>query len=149
MNQKTKITAFMTFKIICLAVSVVLWLVGFLLFRSLANDPDFIMKAVGWILWGFCTMLAMPLEFLKSIIQGAKEGAIEGANTFKIRDHGSTFTVSNSPTGGTFKGILISGIVSLAFGPINLAIKSFGHLLTIFSCIGALKKINKAENNDN
>lgn len=143
MSQKAKITAFMIFKIICLVISVFLWVGGFIIFQNTSANGNATEFVIGWVLWGFLTMLAMPIEFLKVIIKGAKEGAIEGANTFKIRDYGSTFTVSNSPTSGTLKGILINGFVYLAFGPINLALKSLGNLLTIFQCIGAIKKLNK------
>ncbi len=140
----------MTFKIISLVISVFLWVGGFVIFRNVSSNGEVMDYIIGWIFWGFFTLIAMPIDFLKSIIKGAKEGAIEGANTFKIRDYGSTFTVSNSPTGGTLKGILLNGVISLAFGPINLAIKSLGNLLTIFQCIGAINKLNKSSaSNDN
>ena len=144
MSQKAKITAFMTFKIICLVISVFLWVVGFIVFRNCLSNDDITQSVIGWILWGVMTMLAMPVELLKNIIQGAKDGAIEGANTFKIRDNGSTFTVSNSPGSGALKGILINGFVCLAFGPINLALKSFANLMVILQCIVAIKKLNKS-----
>lgn len=145
MTQKAKITAFMIFKIVCLAVGLLLWFGGLAVFTNMM-DGEGAEPFIGWILWGFFALLSMPLELLKNLISGAKEGAIEGANTFKIRDYGSTFTVGNSPTGGAFKGILTSAIAMLLVGPVLLGFKVLGNLFVIISCIGALRKINSAGN---
>ncbi len=141
MNQKTKITAFMIFKIICLAVGLLLWFCGLTVFLNML-DGEGGEPFIGWILWGFFTLLSMPIELLKNLIKGAKEGAVEGANTFKIRDYGSTFTVGNSPTGGALMGIITSAIALLLLGPVLLGFKLLGNISTVISCIGALRKIN-------
>lgn len=147
MNQKTKITAFMIFKIICLAVGLLLWFCGLTVFLNMSKGEG-IEPFIGWILWGCFALFSMPLELLKNVIKGAKEGAIEGANTFKIRDYGSTFTVGNSPTGGAMKGIITSAVALLLLGPVLLGLKLIGSVFTIISCICTLRKIN-VSGNDN
>ena len=138
MSQKTKVTAFMIFKIIILAVSCLFWFVGLTLFKQM---PHF----GGWLLWGFACIFTMPFDFLKKVIKGANEGAVEGANTYKIKDYGSTFTVSNSPASGTLMGIITSIFAFLLLGPISLGFKILMNLITVINCIFVLRKLNNEQ----
>ena len=135
----------MIFKIVCVVAGLLFWFGGLIVFNNTRDSGETFDFILGWILWGLFCIFSMPIELLKNIIQGAKEGAIEGANTFKIKDYGSSFSVSNSPTTGTIRGIFIQGFVFLIFGPITLAFKIIGNLATIISCISALRKINSTE----
>ena len=140
MSQKTKIIGLMIFKIICIVVGLVLWFGGRHVFFAFKADMGWLM---GWIMWGFFAILAMPLEFLKNLVKGAKDGAEEGANTYKINDYGSTFTVSNTVGRGTFMGIVITAIVTIMAGPIVLGFNIINNLYVVLQCILVLRRINK------
>ena len=145
MSSKSKITALMIFKIIAFIFGTLIWFVGFSMFNSMKGG-DFGSGLLGWFIWGFVTLFSMPVEAISFLIKGAREGAIEGANTYKIRDYGSSFTISNSPGAGTFKGIVTSAIAFILIGPITLALKVLTSVLTIIDCILALRKINSETN---
>ena len=146
MSDKTKITALMIFKIIALLFGLLLWFAGFFIFRGMLGQE--MGGIIGWIIWGFVTLFCMPVDLISYLIKGAREGAIEGANTYKIKDWGSSYTISNSPTGGAFKGIIINAGALILVGPVLLAFKIIGNFFTVLQCIFALRRIN-AESNDN
>lgn len=141
MSQKTKIISLMIFRIISIVIGLLLWFCGFIVFGGMDN------KILGWILWGFFCIFSMPVELIKGLFKGAREGAIEGANTFTVRDYGSSITVSNSPNGGALKGMLIQTAALLLVGPFLLGCKIIANLLTVITCIITLCRI-KANNND-
>ena len=140
MSQKAKLTALLIFKIIASAISVLLWVCGLIVFQSFLTDENGIL---GWFMWGLFCLISMPIDLIKFLIKGAKEGAIEGANTFKIKDYGSSISISNDPNGGALKGIITSALAMILVGPITLGFKIIANIFIIIQCIVAVKSCGK------
>lgn len=142
MSQRARIIAFMIFKIICFAVCLLFFVGGLIVFLSFKESGEFGQGLIGWIVWGAFALFSLPVDFLKTVISGAREGAVIGANTYKITDYGSGFLVTNSVGSGTLQGIVIGIIAFLLVGPILLCFKTIGNLITVISCILALRRIS-------
>ncbi len=139
MSQKAKLTALLIFKSIALVASVLLWVCGLIVFQNFLADESGIL---GWFMWGIFCLISMPIDLIKFLIKGAREGAIEGANTFKIKDYGSSISISNDPNGGALKGIITSALAMILVGPITLGFKIIANIFVVIQCIGAVKSCN-------
>ena len=142
MSTKAKITAFMIFKIICFLFGLLLWFVGFSMFKDMLDAGN---PVGGWFFWGFVCVFATVVDFLKFVIKGTREGAAEGANTYGIRDWGSYYTVSNKAASGGLMGFITSLIAYLLIGPFSLGIKLLCNLFTVIQCIMTLRRLGSEQ----
>ena len=139
MSQKAKLIALLIFKIIALVAGVLLWVCGLIVFQNfLANESGIL----GWFMWGIFCLISMPIDLIKFLIKGAREGAVEGANTYRIKDYGSSISISNDPNGGALKGIITSALAMILVGPITLGFKIIANIFVVIQCIAAVKSCN-------
>ena len=131
MNKKlilAKYIAILVFKSVWLFFSVL-----FLWAAFAANSGGF----GGWLLMGGICMLPLIIDLIREMIKQGKQGAIEGANTYYVRDCGSFLTISNAPGLGAFKGVIVAIIAYLLAGPILLILKM---LLVIIKPISSSRR---------
>lgn len=138
MKHKSYLVGMLVIKIIAFAVSLFLWIGGLSAFLESGGFQ-------GWIIWGAVCLIAWPLEFLKSIVKGVRDGAKDGSNKYVIRDYGSFYTTSNKTFSGAILGFFAAILAYLFIGPVLIPIKIITHLMAIVSCIINLRLLNEEE----
>ena len=119
MNRKlilAKYIAKVTFKSIWLVFAIPIFCIAAGSIKEISGFGE-------WMILGFLCSIPLFVDLIKEMISGGKKGAIEGANTYYVRDWGSTISISNAPGLGAIQGFIISGFVFVALGVFWLGIK--------------------------
>lgn len=133
---KAKYIAILTFKAIWLIVALLFGGAAIVLMQQFGGIG-------GWLIAGFACAFPLMIDVLKFAAKGAKEGEIEGANTYTVRDLGSSIRISNSPNAGALKGIIFHVIAFVIVGPILLAVKIFAFVIDVCHYAAMIARLNK------
>ena len=139
MNRKLILAMYIakvTFKSIWLVFASLFFIVGIVLAKEMGGFG-------GWMIGGFACTFPLVADLIKEMAKGGKQGEIEGANTYYVRDWGSSLTISNNPQLGWLKGIILSGIVFIAAGLIWLPGKMIAAIIDIVSYSCQISRIRK------
>lgn len=123
---KAKHIAIIVFNGIWLVAAAILWTAGL---NEFTQDKTFL----NWMVWGLICSILVIVPILRMVVKGAKDGArdgeIEGANTYTATRIGDTIHVQNDPVGGKIKGFffgIIGGLIAgVLMGPILVAMYFF------------------------
>ena len=112
--------------IVWLAVSLVCWIGGLVMFIWYINQVDSEGNPnngfVGWLIWGIWCVIPAIRFFIKEVLLSTKKGAIQGANTYTTSVSVSSSSVSvrtrNHPILYAILGFVIGAFMGVLFGPI-------------------------------
>ena len=99
-----------------------------------------------WLICGIACCLPIIGVTIKNIVSVTKGGYRSGANEYSASTAGNSVYVENHPFRGAFISLIVGIVLSMAAGPILLAIYM---LINIFDIVAAVKYLvaNKKQNN--